>query len=72
MKKCENCLNRIPVMSENGLHYNCGLSEKKALECITGEKDHSAIVKVDKGVEEKADVDLVETVEWFYGRENKE
>jgi hypothetical protein len=44
MSKCEKCLNRVPVMSENGLHYNCGLSEKAALECLTKEKDHSVIL----------------------------
>ena len=44
MSKCEKCLNRVPVMSENGLHYNCGLSEKEALECLISEKDHSVIL----------------------------
>lgn len=44
MKNCENCLNRVPVMSENGLHYNCGLSEKQALECLTRSTDPSVIL----------------------------
>lgn len=37
--KCNRCLNGIAVISENGLHYNCSLSEKKALYCLTGQKD---------------------------------
>ncbi len=43
MKKCEECLNRVPVISENGLHYNCGLNEDHAMECISGVKDHNII-----------------------------
>lgn len=43
MKKCEKCLNRVPVMSENGLHYNCGLSENHTMECRCEIKDHSLI-----------------------------
>lgn len=37
--KCNTCLNSTAVISENGLHYNCSLSEKKALYCLTGQKD---------------------------------
>lgn len=42
-KKCEKCLNRVPVMSENGLHYNCGLNEHHTMECLCETKDHSLI-----------------------------
>lgn len=45
MGRCEKCLNHIPVISENGMHYNCGLSEREALECLTKEKDHSAVLQ---------------------------
>ena len=38
--KCETCLNRYAVISENGLHYNCSLSEKQAVECILRKKEH--------------------------------
>lgn len=38
--KCDNCLNGIAVVSENGIHYNCALSEKKALHCFTGQDDN--------------------------------
>ena len=30
---CDYCLNSRPVISENGLHYICCLSSKKAVEC---------------------------------------
>ena len=48
MKKCEKCLNRVPVMSENGLHYNCGLNENHAMECLCKIKDHSLIFDPNK------------------------
>ena len=45
MDKCSRCLMRRPVISENGMHYNCTLSEKKWLECVHGIKDHSVVLK---------------------------
>lgn len=45
-EKCSRCLNRVPVMSENGLHYNCSLSYKKWSECAFGIKNYSLILKV--------------------------
>ena len=44
-EKCSRCLNRVPVVSENGLHYNCLLKNKKRIECKLGIKDHSLILK---------------------------
>jgi hypothetical protein len=38
--KCDNCLNARRIISENGLHSICCLSEKVAMECIMGKKDH--------------------------------
>lgn len=38
--KCDSCLNSRMVTSENGLHSICCLSEKKAVACMFGEKDH--------------------------------
>ena len=38
--KCDTCLNRYAVISENGLHYNCSLSEKTAINCLVGKKDN--------------------------------
>ena len=37
--KCDNCLNARRVISENGLHSLCCLSEKVAMDCIMGEKN---------------------------------
>ena len=37
--KCDSCLNSRPIVSENGIHYGCMLSNKKATECIFG-KSH--------------------------------
>ena len=36
MKKCELCLNSRPIVSENGIHSNCTLSPKGALNCMFG------------------------------------
>ena len=38
--KCDNCLNARRIISENGLHSICCLSEKVAIDCIMGKKDH--------------------------------
>lgn len=42
MEKCEQCLNSRPIVSENGIHYGCCLSKKKAVECMFGVKDYHA------------------------------
>ena len=39
MQKCESCMNSRAIISENGLHYTCTLSPKKAVLCIMGNKD---------------------------------
>ena len=39
MSKCDNCLNSRPIVSENGMHSICTLSDKAAMNCITGKKD---------------------------------
>ena len=38
MKKCEECLNSRLVVSENGYHAVCCLSQKKAIDCMIGKK----------------------------------
>lgn len=40
LDRCDMCLNSRHIISENGFHPICCLSEKKSLECITGKKDH--------------------------------
>ena len=32
-EKCPECVYALPVMSENGLHYNCTLPEKYSIKC---------------------------------------
>ena len=39
MTKCDGCINSRRVISENGLHSVCCLSEKVAVDCIIGKKD---------------------------------
>ena len=38
--KCETCLNSRTGISENGYHYVCTLSAKKAANCITNDYKH--------------------------------
>ena len=37
--KCDTCLNSRPIISENGIHHACCLSDMKAFRCMTGMKD---------------------------------
>lgn len=34
MTKCDLCINSRAIISENGAHYICCLSDKEAMECI--------------------------------------
>lgn len=38
--KCDTCKNARSIISENGLHYICGLTNHKAMNCIRGERDY--------------------------------
>lgn len=40
--KCETCLNSRTVISENGYHFVCALSDKKAVSCITNDYKYYA------------------------------
>ena len=42
--KCDRCLNRRLIVSENGFHYVCALSDKAAMLCITGRVDRFTIL----------------------------
>lgn len=35
MEQCESCLLSRPIISENGIHYNCTLGPKDSIVCIT-------------------------------------
>lgn len=40
--RCDTCLNSRVIISENGYHSICCLSQKKAVDCITKQKDYYA------------------------------
>jgi hypothetical protein len=48
MKKCEECLRSRMIVSENGYHAVCCLSQKKAMDCIMGKKSYFVTLKKDK------------------------
>lgn len=39
MSKCDTCLFSRAVISENGFHWVCCLTPKKATDCLLGVKD---------------------------------
>lgn len=60
--KCNTCLYRHAVISENGMHYNCSLPEKSAMKCLTGKeevyvkypiKERNEWIPITKGLPEK-------------------
>ena len=48
MKKCEKCLNSRRVISENGFHPVCCLSQKASINCITGKKSRFITLEKDE------------------------
>ena len=46
---CDTCFHSRVIISENGYHSVCCLSDKNALDCIIGKKVHY-ISKLPKGV----------------------
>lgn len=48
MKKCEQCLNSRLIISENGYHTVCCLSQKAATNCILGKKNQFITLKNNK------------------------
>lgn len=57
--KCDNCLNARRIISENGLHSICCLSEKVAMDCLMEKKDQrvpTMITLTDKAESEVSDV----------------
>ena len=47
MTKCEQCLRSRMIISENGTHPICCLSQKKAMDCLTGTKSYFVTVLKD-------------------------
>ena len=48
LKKCQRCLNGRVITSENGYHSICCLSQKKAIVCMFGKKNHFVTLEKDK------------------------
>ena len=48
MKDCEKCLHSRLIVSENGYHSVCCLSQKKAVDCMTGKKSQFTTLEKDK------------------------
>ena len=55
MKDCEKCLHSRPIISENGYHAVCCLSQKKAVNCMMGKKNHFVALKKDESGNIKAE-----------------
>lgn len=43
--KCEDCLNSRTVISENGAHHVCCLTDTQAIDCITHKYKHRVTLK---------------------------
>ena len=40
--RCDKCVNARFIVSENGIHPICCLSQKKAVDCLMGKINHYA------------------------------
>lgn len=38
--KCNTCTNSRPIISENGYHYTCMLSDRKGTDCLMNDYKH--------------------------------
>ena len=38
--RCDSCINTRSVISENGMHHVCVLSDREMMDCMMGKKDH--------------------------------
>lgn len=47
MKECSKCLHSRLIISENGYHSVCCLSQKAAMDCMLGKKNHFATLEKD-------------------------
>lgn len=48
MKDCEKCLHSRFIISENGYHSVCYLSQKAAIDCMIGKKSQFATLEKDE------------------------
>lgn len=53
--ECSMCLKSRPIISENGIHYICCMSSKKAMDCVLGIKNYfvkNPMVKTNEHINE--------------------
>ena len=48
MKDCEKCIRSRLIISENGYHSVCCLSQQKAIDCMTGKKSQFVTLEKDE------------------------
>ena len=52
--KCDSCQNARPIISENGIHYICTLSDTKALRCMANDDFYIPIVRPEDIAKDRA------------------
>lgn len=57
IENCEVCLNSRLIISENGYHSICCLSDKKAMDCMSGKKNYFVTLKKDSNYKYNPDDD---------------
>lgn len=60
--KCDTCRNSRPIISENGLHYNCVLSGRKSLLCMSDDRYYEHIIRPEDIAKNKAFKDAIRKV----------
>lgn len=52
--KCDTCMNSRPIISENGIHHSCILSDVKALRCMVNGECYIPVVSANDLAKNKA------------------
>ena len=52
--KCDSCRNARPVISENGIHHICTLSDTKALRCKANDAFYIPVVRSEDIAKDRA------------------
>lgn len=53
-QKCDYCANARPIISENGIHHICTLSDTKALRCMANDAFYIPIVRPEDIAKDRA------------------
>lgn len=67
--KCEECINAIVKLSENGYSFSCYLTQHKATECLCGRKSY--FMKFPFQKEESGDVSFQESIKHFQSQQKR-